>query len=141
MKFDIKALAAQQFKAMVTVAVPTNELDKDGGTVFAKAKFVGLFRCVPIETARKQMTELQAMQEAGDTMAAIEAAGKQIEEYFVGFEAVPGEELPFTNDGQPLASTPENIKLLLNSKEVRDAVQFAWQEARNKDVLAKNSKK
>ena len=74
-------------------------------------------------------------------MAAIEAAGKQIEEYFVGFEAAPGEELPFTNDGQPLASTPENIKLLLNSKEVRDAVQHAWQEARNKDVLAKNSRK
>ncbi len=141
MKFDIKALAAQKFKAMVTVNIPTEELDKDGNTVFAKARFVGVFRCVPVEAARKQLNELQQMQETGDTMKAIEAAGRQMEEYFVGFEAAQGEELPFTTDGQPLQSNPDTIKLLLNSKEIRDAVQHAWQEARNKDVLAKNSRK
>ncbi|MFN4056207.1 MAG: hypothetical protein ACK4GU_15215 [Alishewanella aestuarii] len=141
MKFDIKALAEQKFKAMVTVSIPTAELDKDGNTVFAKARFVGLFRCVPVETARQQLTELQKYQEAGDAMAAVAAASRQMEDYFVGFEAAPGEELPFTGDGQPLVSTADNIRLLLNSKEVRDAVQHAWQDARNKDVLTKNSRK
>lgn len=142
MKFNITDLAAQKFKAMVLVSLPTEELDKDGNTVYAKARFVGLFRCVPVETAKAQLTELTRLQESGDSLKAIESAGKQIEEYFLGFEAAPGEELPFVDsEGQALTNTPANVKLLLNSKEIRDAVQQSWQDARNKDVLAKNSRK
>ncbi|WP_460860990.1 hypothetical protein [Rheinheimera gaetbuli] len=141
MKFDIKALANQQFKALVTVSIPTEELDKDLETVKAKARFIGVFRCLPVDAAMKQLEELQKLQESGDPMKSIAAAAKQMEQYFVGFEPVPGEELPFTADGQALQSNVDNIRVLLNTKDVRDAVQQTWQDARNKDLLAKNSRK
>lgn len=142
MKLNIKALAEQHFKAPVVVRFPTEELDKKGETVFGTARFIGRFRAVPVSEVRKQLEELQQVQDDGDSTKALELAASQMEQYFIGFEAMPGEELPFTDDSeQPLVSSPEAIKLLLNSKEVRDAVQSAWQKARNQDALAKNSRK
>ena len=52
-------------------------------------------------------------------------------EYFIGFEPTPESELPFTNNGQPLENNTDNIGLLLNSKEVREAVAKAYHTARD----------
>lgn len=138
MKFDIKALAEQHFKALVTVRVPTEELDKDNKTVYAEAKFIGRFRMLPVSEVRQQLDDMEASRNSGSSKAVLDLLHKQIEQYFIGFEPVKGQELPFTSDGKALESTPESIALLLDSKEVRDAVQNAWNHARKDGALEKN---
>lgn len=140
MKMNIKALAQQRFKALVEVSFPTEELDDNLQTVFGSARFIGHFQCVSVDEAQEHLTELEALRVAGNTYKAITLAASQVKKFFVGFEAVKGEELPFTDDdGSALASTPENIELLLNSREVRDALTETYSKARTGDVLGKNS--
>lgn len=142
MKLKATALAQQQFKAPVTLRFPTDEITKAGETVYGEARFIGHFRATPVSEAREHLKSLQTLQQNGDAMAAIELAGGQMEKFFIGFEAFPGEELPFTDDNdQPLQSNEQGVALLLNIKEVRDAVQKAFSDARSEDVIGKNSKR
>lgn len=142
MKVNINALAQQQFKAMVRVSIPTEELDKDGDTVYGKAKFIGKFRCLSVDEGNEHLTELEAMRESNNVLAAVNLNAEQVQRFFIGFEPVPGTELPFVDDDDnALQSNPENIALLLNSSYVRDAVQASYNKARSEDVVGKNSKR
>lgn len=142
MKIKASALAAKLFKASVAVVFPTDELNKDGETVYATAKFIGHFRAVPVSEAQADMDKLKVLRDAGDHVGMIGIEAKRLEQCFVGFEPVPGQEFPITDDnGQPLTSTPDNIQLLLNSREVRDAVRKTFETARSSDVLEKNLQK
>lgn len=142
MKLNINALAQQHFKAMVSVSIPTEELDKDGNTVYGTAKFVGRFRCLSVAEGREHLTELEAMRESNNALAAVNLNAEQVQRFFVGFEPAPGTELPFVDDDdQPLQSNPDSMALLLNSSYVRDAVQAAYTKARSEDVVGKNSKR
>ena len=141
MKMNIKALAQQKFRALVEVKFPTEELNEDNQPVFGTARFIGHYRCLSVPEAREHLTELEALREAGDTYTAINLGADQVKKFFVGFEPVKGEELPFTDDeDKPLTNTPENIELMLCSREVRDALQRTYTEARKGDVIGKNSK-
>lgn len=140
MKIKATALAQQHFKAAVTVVFPTDQLNDAGETVYAKAQFVGRFRAVPVSEAQADMDKLKAFRDAGDHVGMISMEASRVESVFIGFEPMPGKEFPITDDNdQPLTSTPENIKLLLNSREVRDAVRKTFDNARSAEVLEKNS--
>ncbi|WP_037053665.1 hypothetical protein [Rheinheimera baltica] len=142
MKIKASALAQQLFKTLVSVVFPTDQLNDKGETVYATAKFVGHFRAVPVSDAQADMDKLKALRDAGDHVGMIGVEAKRVEQCFVGFEPVPGQEFPITDDNdQPLTNTPDNIKLLLNSREVRDAVRKAFETARSSDVLEKNLQK
>ncbi|WP_041523596.1 hypothetical protein [Gilvimarinus agarilyticus] len=142
MKLNINALAQQHFKAMVTVSIPTEDIDKEGNTVYGKAKFIGKFRCLSVAEGREHLTELEALREAGNALAAVDLSAEQVARFFIGFEAAPSTELPFVDDDDnALQSTPENIALLLNSSYVRDAIQMTYTKARSEDVVGKNSKR
>lgn len=139
MKFKATALAQQQFKAPVTVAFPTDQVNDKGETVYASAKFVGHFRAVPVDDAKADMEKLKVLRDTGDTVGMLSIEANRVEKCFIGFEPMPGKELPFVDDNeQPLASTPEGIKVLLNIREVRDAVRKAFDTARSPEVLEKN---
>lgn len=131
MKFEIKALATNVFKALVTVNMPLNEVDENGNTKYGKAEFVGRFQALPVNAARKHLNELQELRDQNKHKEALDLSANQMNEYFIGFEPKPGTELPFTNEGQPLESNADNIALLLNSKEVREAVAKAYHAARD----------
>lgn len=139
-KINIKALAQNHFKAPVTVRYPTNEVNEKGETIYASAKFIGLFRSLPVNEVKQQMAELKKLSDSGDTLGILDMQSAQIEKALIGFEALPGEELPFVDgNDQPLASTPETVAELLNSKEVRDAAHAAWTKARDtSELLEKN---
>ncbi|MBZ9610809.1 hypothetical protein [Rheinheimera maricola] len=142
MKIKASALAAKLFKAQVAVVFPTDELNKDGETVYATARFIGHFRAVPVSDAQADMDKLKELRNSGDHVGMIGVEAKRLEQCFVGFEPLPGQDFPVTDDNdQPLANTPENIKVLLNSREVRDAVRKTFEAARSADVLEKNLQK
>lgn len=139
MKFKATALAQQQFKAPVTVVFPTDQLNAEGETVYATAKFIGHFRSVPVSVVKADMDKIKELRDAGDHVGMINMEASRVEKFFTGFEPMPGKELPFVDDNnQPVASTPEGIALLLNIREVRDAVRKAFDTARSADVLEKN---
>ncbi len=137
MKFNINDIAEQRFKTPVTIRIPTNDLNDKGKTAYAEATFIGLFRCVPVAEAREHLAELKGLQDSNDVHGAIEVGAKQIEKFFIGFEAVPGKELPFSGLENDVC-TPEAIKALLNSREARDAIQTAYNKARSEDEPGKN---
>lgn len=142
MKIKASALAAKLFKAPVSVVFPTETLNENGDTQYATAKFIGHFRAIPISEAQADMDAIAALRDAGDTLGLVSLQAKQVEQCFVGFEPLPGKEFPVTDDNdQPLANTPDNIKLLLNSRELRDAVRKTFEAARSADVLEKNLQK
>lgn len=139
MKIKATALAQQHFKAPVTVVFPTDNLNEAGETVYAHARFIGHYRAVPINEAQADMDKAKALHEAGDHMGLVTIETNRVDKCFIGFEPMPGKEFPITDDNdQPLTSTPENIKLLMNSREVRDAVRKAFDSARSMAVLEKN---
>ncbi len=142
LKMKVSALAQQQFKATVAFCFPTDQVDASGNTLYGSAKFIGLFRSLPVSEARDHLKAIQELQNQGDTDAVIELSAQQMERYFIGFEAFPGEDFPVTDDNDmPLPSTADSIKQLLNIRELRDAVQRTYQQARSEDVLAKNLKR
>ena len=140
-QMQLTALAKQQFKAPVCIRVPTTDLDKDGKTVYQEAHFIGHFQCLPVDEAREEMRQMAELQKDGDANVLMEFAAKQLERDFIGFEPHPKYPFPFLHGDQPAASTPENIKQLLLSKEAREAIQAAYSAARSGDVGTKNSKK
>lgn len=142
MKIKASALAAKLFKATVAVVFPTDKLKENGETEYATAKFVGHFRAVPVSEAQQDMNTIKALREAGDHVGMIGVEAKRLEQCFVGFEPLPGQEFPITDDNdQPLTNSPESLQLLLNSREVRDAVRKTFEAARSADVLEKNLQK
>lgn len=141
MKFQLTALKQQQFKAAICARIPTDQIDAKGNTVFGEAHFVGLFKTQPISFAREQFEQLEVLRESGDTKGALALAAKQLDDAFIGFEKHPSHDFPFLDGDEPIACTPDSIKALLDIKEVREAIQDAFNTARSGDVLTKNSKK
>lgn len=142
MKFKISALSEQHFKATVTAKIPTNEIGQGGKTVYGTAKFVALFRCISTSKARANLKELEELRKEDKHVEAIELGAKQTASLFVGFEPVKGNDLPFTDDeGAAIPDSIEARHALLECMEIRDAIQEAYQKAREGDVNGKNSKR
>lgn len=140
-QIQLEALAVQKFKAPVCITIATNAVDENGETIKSEAHFIGLFQCVSIDEARKDMSEMDRLREAGKTLEALAFSAKQLERDFIGFEPHPKHPFPFFVGDQPAQSSPEAVKKLLQSKEARDAIQDAYNKARSGDVATKNSRK
>lgn len=138
--FQIQALAKNIFKYPVCAVLPTEKLDDQGNTVFAEAHFVGKFQSASVDEAQVMAKALGEVK-SGDYEGMVQAVNNQLTKVFIGFEKHPLHPMPFKDGDADVSSSPEAIKALLNSKEVRDAINAAYTEARAKGLERKNSKK
>lgn len=138
--FQLHALAKNIFKFPVCAVLPTEKLDAEGNTVYAEAHFVGKFQSASVDEGQEIAKSLGEVKN-GDYEGMVAAVNKQLTQVFIGFEKHPLHPMPFKDGESDVVSTPDSIKALLNSKEVRDAVQAAYNEARSKGIERKNSKK
>jgi hypothetical protein len=138
--FQLKALAKNIFKYPVCAVLPTEKLDDQGNTVFAEAHFVGKFQSASVDEGQEMAKALGEVSN-NDYEGMVAAVNKQLTQVFIGFEKHPLYPMPFKDGDDDVGSSAESIKALLNSKEVRDAIQAAYNEARSKGIERKNSKK
>ncbi|WP_288739790.1 hypothetical protein [uncultured Rheinheimera sp.] len=140
-QIKVSALKDRRFKAPITALFASDQLNSDGSLKKDELKFVGLFRTVPDEEIRAHLEKIEALRKDPKTTAAqvmIESR-EHIKSYFVGVEKHPSCDYPFLgDDGQPRESSPELVHELLAIKEIRDAVEDTYKNARDSDVLAKN---
>lgn len=138
--FQLNALAKNIFKAPVCVVLPTEKIDDNGETVTAEAHFIATFQSVSEAEA-----EVIASQLDGATDNDIGKLNKllkaQLESIFIGFEKHPKHPFPFKDGDTDVVASPDSIRLLLNSKEVADALRAAYNKARAGEAAKKNLKK
>jgi hypothetical protein len=138
--FQINALAKNVFKAAVCAVIPTDQIDEDGQTIPAKAHFIATFQSVSEAESEALVNQLNTVDET-DLARVSKLLKEQTRAVFIGFEKHPKHPFPFKNGDADVPSTPENIAILLNSKEVAEAVRKAYNEARAGGVADKNLKK
>lgn len=143
-QFKVSALRDRRFKAPVTILLASDELGADGQLTVDTLKIAGVFRSVPDDEIRLNLQKLDELrtQEVVKSTELMDETRRQIKSYLVGVEKHPEHDWPFYDDaGQPVASSPELIDRLLEVREIRDAVEQAYKDARNSAVLEKNLKK
>jgi len=138
--FQISELAKNVFKFPVCARLATDKLDEKGNTVIAEAWFIGKFQSVSVEEGTELAKKITAVK-TGDYEGMVETISEQLSRVFLGFEKHPKHPMPFKDGQEDAVSSPETIKQLLNSKEVSDAIQAAYNEARRQDIATKNSRK
>lgn len=138
--FQLNALAKNIFKAPVCAVIPTDQIDENGENVTAKAHFIAIFQSVSEEESEALVGQLNGVNES-DLARVSKLLKEQTRAVFIGFEKHPKHPFPFKNGEADVQSSPETIALLLNSKEVVDAVRKAYNEARAGGVADKNLKK
>lgn len=140
-QIKVSALKDRRFKAPVTALLASDELNADGSLKKDELKFVGLFRTVPDEEIRAHLEAIEALRKDPKTTTAqvMNESRQHLKKYFVGVAKHPSCDYPFLgDDGQPRDSSPELIDELLSIKEIREAVEDTYKNARDSDVLAKN---
>lgn len=140
-KIKVSALKDRRFKAPVTALLASDELNADGTLKKDHLKFVGVFRSLPDEEVRAHVARIEALRKSATTThdQVIDETRNQIKKYLVAVEKHTSCDYPFLgDDGQPRESTPELIDDLISIKEIRDAVEETYKNARDSDVLAKN---
>ncbi|KOO57270.1 hypothetical protein WH43_14355 [Rheinheimera sp. KL1] len=140
-QIKVSALKDRRFKAPVTVLFASDEVKADGSLKRDELKFVGLFRSVPEQEIHAHIAKIESLRKNPNTTAemVMNESREHIKSYFVGVEKLPSCDYPFLgDDGQPKESSPELIHDLLSIKEIRDAVESTYKNARDSDVLAKN---
>jgi len=138
--FQLNALAKNIFKAPVCVVLPTNNIDDNGETVTATAHFIATFQSVSEQESDAMVERLNGVTES-ELGKVSKLLKEQTARLFIGFEKHPKHPFPFKDGDLDVPSTPENIQLLLNSKEVSDAVRAAYNKARSGEVAKENLKK
>ncbi|TXH98133.1 MAG: hypothetical protein E6Q75_02495 [Rheinheimera sp.] len=138
--FQINALAKNVFKAAVCAVIPTDKIDENGETVKAEAHFIATFQSVSEEETEALVGQLNGVNES-DLSRVSKLLKEQTRAVFIGFEKHPKHPFPFKNGDVDVQSSPETVALLLNSKEVVEAVRKAYNEARAGGVADKNLKK
>lgn len=142
-KIKVSALRDRRFKAPVTAFFASNELNADGTVKTDTLLFVGEFRALPDEEVRAHLEKIESLRKDPNTThtQVIDEIRQNLKKCLVGVAKHPSHDYPFlTDDDQPRASSPELIDDLLSVKEIRDGVEEAYKNARDSDVLAKNSK-
>ena len=142
-QIKISALKDRRFKAPVTAFFASDELHADGTLKTDTLTFVGEFRALPDEEIRAHLEKIENLRKDPNTTHAqiIDEIRQNLKQCLVGIAKHVSYDYPFLgDDGQPIASSPALIDDLLSVKEIRDAVEESYKNARNSDVLAKNSK-
>lgn len=138
--FQLNALAKNVFKAPVCVVLPTDKIDDNGETIKAEAHFIATFQSVSEDESDALVDQLKGVDES-DLAKVSKLLKEQTHRVFIGFEKHPKHPFPFKLGDTDVASTPENIQQLLNSKEVVEAVRAAYNKARAGGVANQNLKK
>lgn len=140
-QIKVSALKDRRFKAPVTARLASDELNADGTLKTDKLTFVGEFRAVTDEEIRAHLKRIEDLRKNPNTThdQVVDESRQHLKKILVGVAKHPSHDYPFLGeDGQPRASSPELIDDLLSIKEIRDAVEDTYKNARDSDVLAKN---
>lgn len=138
--FQLNALAKNVFKAPVCAVLPTDKIDENGETIKAEAHFIATFQSVSEDESDAMVEQIKGADES-DLTRLTKLLKEQTRRVFIGFEKHPKHPFPFKVGDSDVASTPESIQLLLNSKEVVEAVRAAYNKARAGGVANQNLKK
>lgn len=139
-RLSIAALQQRQFKAPVTALLPGETL-KDGVLQYESLHFMGVFRSIPADEARANLKRIEELRHKASLDEVLIESVRQTKSYIVGIEKHPDHEWPFADaEGQDAVITPEAIEQLLNVREVRDAIEKTYADARSGELLAKNSR-
>ncbi|MCT6700923.1 hypothetical protein [Rheinheimera sp. 4Y26] len=141
-KFQISALQQRQFKAPVTVKLASDEVGKKGEMQYDTIHFVVRFRSVPGDEARKNLLRVEELRNQGNSLEEVLTESlNQSKSYVLGIEKHPEHPFPFLDGENDAESSPELIEQLLNVREIREAIEKTYGEARSGELLAKNAKK
>lgn len=143
-RFQVAALQQRQFKAPVEVLLPSDTVDAKGGMQYDSIHFLARFRSVPADEGRQNLQRIEALRKDDTSLEEIlKESLAQTKSYVLGIEKHPEHEFPFmAADGTADAEiTPEVIEQLLNVREIRDAIEKTYANARSGELLTKNSKR
>lgn len=141
-RFSVTALQQRQFKAPVEARLPSDTLSDSGEAQYDSLHFIVRFRSVPAGEARANLTRAQELRDASNLEEMLEESQKQTESYVLGIEKHPEHEFPFVDDnGADAQMTPALIRQLLEVREIREAIEKTYADARSGELLTKNSKK
>lgn len=168
MKFELTALKQLQFRKPISFKVPLDEVSEKGETVYGEAHFIARFKQQDEQVNKTLQSKIMDLRDAldkakrdsedgddeakraarileNDTIEAIKSINvEQLANVWLAFEKHPLHEMPFVENGEPLPSTTDNIKRLIDASIVQDAVSSAFIAEINpgvKKLLAGNSKR
>jgi len=141
-RYQIKALQQRQFRAPVTVMLPAEHVSDKGDVQYDQLNIVVLFRSVPADEARANLDRIQKLRERDAPMAEVlEESVRQTQSYVIGIEKHPEHEWPFVTDhGSDAQISADDITQLLQVREIRDAIEKVYADARSGELLTKNSR-
>jgi len=141
-RYQVKALQQRQFRAPVKIMLPSDQVSDKGEAQYDALNVVVLFRSVPADEARANLNRIQDLRDKEATMAEVlEESVRQTQSYVIGIEKHPEHEWPFVTDsGADAQISTEDIKQLLQVREIRDAIETVYSAARSGELLTKNSK-
>ncbi len=141
-RYQIKALQQRQFRAPVKIMLPSDQVSDKGEAQYDALNVIVLFRSVPADEARANLNRIQDLRDKEATMAEVlEESVRQTQSYVIGIEKHPEHDWPFVTDsGADAQISTEDIKQLLQVREIRDAIETVYSAARSGELLTKNSK-
>lgn len=142
-RYQVKALQQRQFRAPVTIMLPSEHVSGKGEAQYDALNVVVLFRSVPADEARANLSRIQALREGDASMTEVlEESVRQTQSYVLGIEKHPEHEWPFiTDSGTDAQIGADDITQLLQVREIRDAIEKVYADARSGELLTKNSRK
>lgn len=141
-RYSIAALQQRQFKAPVEARLPSDTVSASGEAQYDSLHFVVRFRSVPAGEARANLTRAQDLRESSNIEELLEESQKQTQSYVLGIEKHPEHDFPFVDDaGADAQMTPELIRQLLEVREIREAIEKTYADARSGELLTKNFRK
>lgn len=143
-KFNISAIAERRFRVPVTALFAGEQLTDKGEMQVETTTFTAVFRALDEATVKANLKASDELRSKADVTSSdiVDEHVRLVAQYTVNIEQCTGHEFPFIDDnGLPDVMTPEKIRSILFVPEFRTAIESAYKNARDMDVLGKNLKK
>lgn len=142
-KFNIRAISERRFRVPVTALFAAEQLNDKGEMQVESATFTAVFRALDETVIKENLKASDELRKRKDVTSEniIDEHVRLVAQYTVNIEKRTDHEFPFVDDkGEPETMTPELIRKILFVPEFRNAIEAAYKDARDMDVLSKNLK-
>lgn len=143
-KFNILGISERRFRVPVTALFAGEQLNEQGEMQVETATFTAVFRSLDETVIKQNLAASDELRKKKDLTSTemIDEHVRLVAQYTVNIEKRTDHEFPFVDDkGEPETMTPELIRKILFVPEFRDAIEKAYKDARNTDVLSENLQK
>ncbi len=141
LKIKLSALTQRVFRVPVVAYFASEHLGKDHQMQTETMHFIGVFRALTDTEIGDNLKRADDLRNSAGLTAGklVEERIRNVNQYLVGIEKHPEHDFPILDDsGAPATITPELKLSILYQPEIRDAVELAYKNARDGDVLSKN---